>query len=109
MNKIKDLRKSYNETQEDLAKAIGSNPSTISKYENELRILPPNILLKIADHYCVSTDYVLGRTSEKNDIPIKTLSLIRKLDIENQELSEDSIKKISEYIKFITQHEKSKK
>ena len=111
MNRIKELRKKFDETQEDLAKAVGSNKSTISKYENELRILPPNVLLKIADHYCVSTDYILGRITEENEDleSIKSLSLIKKLGIENQKLSAESINKIAEYINFIKQQEKNKK
>jgi len=62
LNKIKELRKKFNETQTDLGKIVGTDKSTISKYENETYIVPPEVLIKIANHYDVSVDYLLGRT-----------------------------------------------
>lgn len=58
--KIKELRKKRKLTQTELGKKIGKCESTIRKYESG--IVEPNIesILKIADFFNVTTDYLLG-------------------------------------------------
>lgn len=74
--KLKDLRKEKNLRQQDLAAIISTTQSTIVKYEQEQ--LEPNInaLIKLADYFDCSIDYLLGRETETGIITInKTLSL----------------------------------
>ncbi len=108
MNRIKELRKRFNETQTDLAKILETASSTVSK---ERYVIPPDVLIKLADHFGVSIDYIVGRTDIKEsiDFSFKSIQLVKKLGMENQELSDDSIKKVAEYINFIKQQEKNKK
>lgn len=60
--RLRELRVSKHLRQEQVAKMIGVTKSTISAYENDLRQPSFEILLKLANLYCVSTDYLLGRT-----------------------------------------------
>lgn len=60
--RLKELRVNKRLRQEQVAKIIGVTKSTISAYENDLRQPSFEILLKLANLYCVSTDYLLGRT-----------------------------------------------
>lgn len=62
-NKVKELCRDKNITQKQLADIIGINQNTIKTWENKL----PNseTLVKIADYFGVTTDYLLGRSSNK--------------------------------------------
>lgn len=62
-NKVKELCRNNNITQKQLADIIGINQNTIKTWEHKL----PNsdTLLKIADYFGVTTDYLLGRSSNK--------------------------------------------
>jgi transcriptional regulator with XRE-family HTH domain len=56
------LRENYNIKQKDLAMMLNVSPSVLSKYENE-QIEPPNlILIKIAEIFNVTVDYILGNS-----------------------------------------------
>lgn len=63
-NKVKELCRNNNITQKELAEIIGINQNTIKTWEHKL----PNsdTLLKIADYFGVTTDYLLGRSSNKS-------------------------------------------
>ena len=63
MNRIKNLRESSNETQEELVKILNVSKATISKYENGTVEMSNDTLIKLANHFNVSTDYILGRTN----------------------------------------------
>ncbi|WP_050696682.1 helix-turn-helix domain-containing protein [Anaeromassilibacillus senegalensis] len=59
--RIRYLRKSQGLNQVELAKKIGVKKQSISNWEND-NILPSiEMLVKIADYFQVSTDYLLGR------------------------------------------------
>lgn len=59
---LKELRLERNMKQEDLAKLLGINKNTISKYETGKREPSIDMLIKIADIFDVSVDYLVGRT-----------------------------------------------
>jgi len=92
LNKIKELRKKFNETQTDLGKIIGTDKSTISKYENETYIIPPEVLIKIANHYDVTVDYILGRDDEL----LKVEKRLKDNNIKAYTFSDIDLKKYSE-------------
>lgn len=60
--RLKELRMSKNLRQEQVANLIGVNKSAISTYENDIRQPSFEILVRLANLYRVSTDYLLGRT-----------------------------------------------
>lgn len=66
MNKIAELRKTANLTQEKFAAIIGVARSTIAMYETDKSEPDFNILQKIADYFHVSTDYLLGREEKSS-------------------------------------------
>ncbi|EUJ59493.1 helix-turn-helix domain-containing protein [Listeria fleischmannii] len=63
---LKRLRKEKHMTQSELGKAISVSKVSISKYENGAQFPDTDTLQKIADVFSVSTDYLLGRTDNKN-------------------------------------------
>ena len=62
--KLKKLRKSKKITQEELAKIINVERSSIGKYESSTTIPSNETLIKIANYFNVSTDYLLGNEKE---------------------------------------------
>ena len=63
MNRIKQLRKEKGITQENLSAMVGISQVTVSEYENGRNYPSVENLLKIADHFGVSTDYLLERSN----------------------------------------------
>jgi len=61
-NNLRLLRKQRGITQISLQMQTGIEQALISKYENEERIPPTDALMKLADYYGVSMDYIMGRT-----------------------------------------------
>ena len=64
-DQLQELRKEKKFTQEEAANQFGVKLSTYQKYERDAISPPYDILIKIADFYNVSTDYLLGRTEIK--------------------------------------------
>lgn len=63
--KLKALRQQSKLTQEQLAKQIGVTKSVISFYELRERTPSPEVLVKLASVFHVSTDYLLGIEKSK--------------------------------------------
>ena len=57
-----ELRTSLNLTQAKLAKELGISQSAVNRYEHNESAVPDGVLLKYADFFDVSADYILGRT-----------------------------------------------
>ncbi len=63
--RIRDLREDKDLTQTQVAHFLGMSQTGYSKYETGENDIPTAILIKLADFYQTSTDYLLGRTDEK--------------------------------------------
>ena len=64
--KLKKLRKERRISQLKLALDLNMNQNSISRYENLEREADYETLIKFADYFNVSLDYLLGRTEDKN-------------------------------------------
>ena len=64
--RLKKLRKMRKISQLKLAMDLNMNQNTVSRYENLERQADYETLIKFADYFDVSLDYLLGRT-EEND------------------------------------------
>lgn len=60
INRMINCRVDNDETQDDLAMAIGYNRVQISRYENGKNTPTIDYLIKFCHHYKVSADYILG-------------------------------------------------
>jgi len=66
--RLKDFRKKYNMTQQDLAEQLGIVRTAIANYETGRTSPDPETLSLIADIFNTSTDYLLGKTNIKEPI-----------------------------------------
>lgn len=62
--RLKELRKMRKISQLKLALDLNMNQNTVSRYENLEREADYETLIKIADYFDVSLDYLLGRTDK---------------------------------------------
>lgn len=63
--RIRDLREDHDLKQKDVAKELGMSQTGYSKYETGENDIPTAVLIRLADFYNTSIDYLLGRTDEK--------------------------------------------
>lgn len=66
MRNLQLLRKENNINQEKLSKYLKVSRNTISQYETGVREPNFETLIKLADYFNVSIDYLLGRTTQRN-------------------------------------------
>lgn len=71
MNRLKDLREDKDLLQKDIAKILDMSQTGYSKYEVGTNDIPTSILIKLAEFYKTSTDYILGITNIKEPYPKK--------------------------------------
>ncbi len=63
--RLRDLREDNDKKQVDIASYLEIAQTVYSRYERGFQTIPVEHLLKLADFYGVTTDYILGRTDEK--------------------------------------------
>lgn len=64
--RIRDLREDRDWTQTDIARKLNMTQAGYSKYERGERDIPTEILIKLAEIYNTSIDYLLGQTQDPN-------------------------------------------
>ena len=62
--RLEDLRVDHDKTQIEIAAFLNMNRNVYWRYERGVREIPAWAILKLADYYKVSTDYLLGRTDD---------------------------------------------
>ncbi|MCI9111039.1 MAG: helix-turn-helix transcriptional regulator [Eubacterium sp.] len=63
--RIKELRKEKGITQVNVSTNIGVEESYYGKYERGVHDIPLSVLIKLADFYNVSLDYITERTNKR--------------------------------------------
>lgn len=108
MNRIKQLRKEFNITQQELADKIDGAKCTIAMYENGRRKPSIKVLFKLSKIFNCSIDYILGQSDsrssegvELSDIDIAFATGIKGLNKENQK----TLKKIIDGLLLQQQNE----
>ena len=69
MNRIREMREDKDLLQKDLAKVLNISQQQYSRYENGENQLSYDGLMKLADFYKTSVDYILYRTDDRTPYP----------------------------------------
>ena len=85
-NRIKDLREDRDLRQSDLAAATGIDQRTISNYETGKTYPDAYALIKLANFFDVSIDYLVGRTTIDLSSEKKRTEVIDKIIDDLEEL-----------------------
>lgn len=64
IKRIKDLREDHDKTQQEVASALNMHRSVYRRYESGERETPSWVVVKLAQYYEVTTDYLLGLTDK---------------------------------------------
>lgn len=68
LRRIKQLRENRGLIQEILAAELGITQQMLSKYERDILCIKVDVLMKIAEYFNVTTDYLLGISEVKRDL-----------------------------------------
>lgn len=102
--RIIQLRKSKNWSQEDLAKEINASRIMIGKYERNDNSPSVEVLVKLAQIFEVSIDYLVGQ-GKNATFDHKTLQRLEEME----QLSEQDKQKIFDYLDLIIRDNKTRK
>lgn len=69
MLRLKDLREDHDLLQKEIADYLNISQVTYSYYESGKRMIPFELLIKLAEYYHTSVDYILDRTNQKDPYP----------------------------------------
>jgi len=64
--RLREIREDRDLNQSFIAKLLNIKQNTYSQYETGNRQIPIELLIKLADFYGVSVDYILERTDNPN-------------------------------------------
>ena len=97
MNRIKQLRKEFGFTQQDLANKLNCSKSIIGLYESELRKPSMEILLKLSRVFNCNIEYLLGTSAVRSvydldDLDIAFSNGIKGLNDENKKTLKNVMK-----------------
>ncbi len=67
-NRIRELRKNLNLSQEGLAAILGTTQQAVSRMETGAYDIPTDLLIKMSELTNVTTDYILGCSDIKRDL-----------------------------------------
>lgn len=71
---MKEIREDKDFLQKDIAKLLNITQVQYSRYETGVRVIPIYHLIKLAQFYDTSIDYLLGLTDERKPYPKSILS-----------------------------------
>lgn len=92
MNRIKQLRNEKNINQDVLAKLLGLEIAGISKLETGRVPLKDEYIVKLAEYFGVSTDYILGKSDNRNnDIAVSKIPILGTVKAGYDWLAEENI------------------
>lgn len=94
--RLRALREDNDEKQSDIARLLNVSGSMISFYENGVHFpRDEKMLLKIAEHFDVSMDYLFGLT----DIP--NYKRIKSVMSDLEKLPPDAVDRIADYVEYV--------
>lgn len=113
MENLRKTRKERNLTMKEVGIAIGVGESTISQYETGKRQPDQQTLLKLADYFGVTVDYLLGREADPErdekpqlHIPDKYKDVLVAFEGGPDDLTQDDIDDVVKYIEFVRARKK---
>ncbi len=103
---LRELREDHNLKQATVASYLGIEQQSYSNYENGNRSIPLWAVIKLADYYKVSTDYLLGAGSNAPGSPNLRIPYLNNITLHEvlyklQKLDPESRKKILRYLEYL--------
>lgn len=64
LKRLKNLREDNDKTQQEISNYLGIKRQQYGLYENGIRTIPIDLLIKLADYYDTSLDYICERSNK---------------------------------------------
>lgn len=109
MNRLKLLREEKGLIQKDIAKLLNVSIPAINQYENGKRDMSTETVIKLAEYFDVSTDYLLGKSDIRNPEELKNVKFANAGGLDIEGLDEDDLLELQrqvEYMKKLKQKNK---
>ena len=104
--RIKELLEKEHMTQFELAKRINLTPTSLSRYLKGTQEPKLEVIVKMANEFNVSIDYLIGTKNRLSNNA--NYELFLKVVLQLGELTNSQLYKVSEYLEFINNtHKKS--
>ncbi len=108
--RLKELREEKNLTQNDVAQAIHTSQRNIGRWENGENEPTSNFIIRLADFFQCSTDYLLGRADDFGNVTVlsdhpvspKEQALLKDF----RSLSEQERLQAADYVQYLTKKKK---
>lgn len=101
MNRLKFLRTEKGESLDTIAKYLNVTMQTISNYENEKRDMTPDTIIKLAEYFNVSTDYLLGKSDIRNPEELKKIPFANAGGLNTDGLDDEDLLELQKQIDYI--------
>lgn len=101
MNRIKQLRNEKNINQDVLAKLLGLEIAGISKLETGRVPLKDEYIVKLAEYFGVSTDYLLGKSDIRNPEELNKVQFANAGGLDTKGLDEEDLEELQRQIDYI--------
>lgn len=108
MNRLRSLRIEKDESLEKIAKYLNVTIQTISNYETGKRDMTPDTIIKLANYYGVSTDYLLGKSDIRNPEEIKNIKHANSGGLNTDGLDEEDLKELQAQADYMKWKKKNK-
>ncbi len=100
--RIKELRKKFDLTQEELAIKLGlNNKSSISQYEKGDILPSDDIKLKMCEIFNCTLDYIMGKSDIRNPEEIKNIPHANSGGLDTEGLDEEDLKELQKQVDYI--------
>lgn len=101
-DRLRDLREEKGMTQKELGKVVNISDRVIGYYESNDRFPKDEIILKkLSEFFDVSVDFLVGRTNIRKPLSEFISETNASYNLNIDDLPEEAIKKIQEYIDLI--------
>lgn len=107
-SRFRSLIEESGKLQKDICNELGLSPSRFSNWKSGYAEPYYNELVLLADYFNVSTDYLLGRTDESDDVRIRTNVIEqpkdqKELNILYQSLAPVYRAQVLEYVRYMAE------
>lgn len=103
--RLRKLRREKDISQKVLGEHIGCSEGSVSLYEQGKRSPDYEMLLKIADFFSVSTDYLLGKTPIKDEVEYLRAN---RFNLPGEELPEEIYAEVVKYANYLLEKHENK-
>lgn len=107
--RLRELRIDHNLTQEELANHFGLHKTRISQYELNKRQADDEMKKKFAQYFNVSLDWLLGLSDVRNYTDDSNITIALNSDKDYDNLPDEAIKEINNFIDYVKEKYKDKK